>query len=55
MENVKELGKRAKAAATKLAVLPTVKKNEALKVIARELVTQTSMIIEANKKDVEKM
>ncbi|MBP3608980.1 MAG: glutamate-5-semialdehyde dehydrogenase [Lachnospiraceae bacterium] len=47
-----ELGKRAKAASFGLAILPTVKKNEALKAVAEALVANTAGILAANEKDV---
>ena len=46
-----ELGKRAKASASRLAILPTVKKNEALRAVAEALVANTAPILAANEKD----
>ena len=47
-----EIGKRAKAASHRLAILPTVKKNEALKAVAEALVANTADILAANEIDV---
>ena len=47
-----EIGKRAKAASHRLAILPTVKKNEALKAVAKELVANSAAILAANEIDV---
>ena len=47
-----EIGKRAKAASHGLAILPTVKKNEALRAVAAALVAHSAEIIEANEIDV---
>lgn len=47
-----EIGKRAKASASRLAILPTVKKNEALKAVAEALVANSAAILAANEKDV---
>ena len=47
-----EIGKRAKAASHRLAILPTVKKNEALKAVAGALVANSAAILTANEIDV---
>lgn len=47
-----EIGKRAKAASHRLAILPTVKKNEALKAVAESLVANSAVILSANEIDV---
>ena len=47
-----EIGKRAKAASHRLAILPTVKKNEALKAVAEALVANSAAILAANEIDV---
>ena len=47
-----EIGKRAKAAAHRLAIMPTIKKNEALKAVASALVANSAAIIAANEIDV---
>ena len=47
-----EIGKRAKAASHRLAILSTVKKNEALKAVAAALVANSAAIIAANEIDV---
>ena len=47
-----EIGKRAKAASHRLAILPTVKKNEALKAVAEALVANSAAILTANEIDV---
>jgi len=47
-----EIGKRAKAAAHRLAIMPTIKKNEALKAVAAALVANSAAIIAANEIDV---
>ncbi len=47
-----EIGKRAKEASRHLAILPTVKKNEALKAVAQALVANCASILEANEIDV---
>jgi len=47
-----EIGKRAKAASHKLSILPTVKKNEALKAVAEALVANSAAILAANEIDV---
>lgn len=46
-----EIGKRAKAASHRLAILPTVKKNEALKAVAAAMVANSAEIIAANEID----
>lgn len=48
-----EIGKFAKAASHKLAILPTVKKNEALLAVADALEENSTQIISANEIDVE--
>ena len=47
-----ELGKRAKAAASRLAILPTVKKNAALEAVADKLVEHYEDILAANELDI---
>ncbi len=47
-----EIGRRAKEASRHLAILPTVKKNEALKAVAEALVANTAPILAANEIDV---
>ena len=47
-----EIGKRAKEASHRLAILPTVKKNEALKAVAKALVANSAAILAANEIDV---
>lgn len=47
-----QIGKRAKNASHRLAILPTVKKNEALKAVAAALVANTADILAANEIDV---
>ena len=47
-----QIGKRAKAASHRLAILPTVKKNEALRAVAKALVENTAAILAANEIDV---
>ena len=51
---VTELGVKAKVASAKLALLSTEEKNKALCAVAEGLKTNASMILEANKKDIEK-
>ncbi len=46
-----EIGKRAKAASRKLAILSTAKKNEALKAVAAAMVENSAAIIAANEID----
>jgi len=46
-----EIGKRAKAASRKLAILSTSKKNEALKAVAEAMVANSAAIIAANEID----
>ena len=47
-----QIGKRAKEASHRLAILPTIKKNEALKAVAAALVANSAAIISANEIDV---
>lgn len=47
-----EIGKRAKDASHRLAILPTVKKNDALKAVGKALVENTAVILSANEIDV---
>ena len=53
MESMEELGKRAKVASRKLAVLSKDEKNKVLKGVAGALCDASEKIIEANKKDME--
>ncbi len=53
MENMEELGKRARAASLKLAVLSEDEKNKALKNVAKALSDAADRIIAANEKDME--
>lgn len=48
---IKELGKRAKEASVKLAILPAVTKEKVLRAVADGLITETEQILSANKKD----
>ena len=50
---MKELGKRAKSAAAKLAILPATKKETVLCVAADELIKETDTILAANAEDIE--
>ena len=50
---LRELGKRAKAAATELAAASTAQKNNALTAIADALLRQTDAILKANAQDIE--
>ena len=47
-----QIGKQAKEASRRLAILPTVKKNEALKAVAKALVANSAEILAANEIDV---
>lgn len=47
-----QIGKRAKDASHRLAILPTVKKNEALQAVAKALMENTAAILAANEIDV---
>ncbi len=49
---ITEIGKRAKDASRHLAILPTAKKNEALKTVAKELLDNCADILRANEIDV---
>ena len=49
---ITELGKRAKAASLKLAILSTCKKNEALYAVAEALEKESALILAANEKDI---
>ena len=51
---MKELGKRAKAASAKLAILPAATKEKVLKAVAEGLVQETKRILAANRQDVNK-
>jgi glutamate-5-semialdehyde dehydrogenase len=51
VSEVKELGKKAKAAAIKLATVSTAIKNQALEAMAQALVSNQGRILEANQKD----
>lgn len=53
MENLVEMGKRAKIAARQLALLSSIQKDKALEVIAEALVQNSDAILLANKKDIE--
>lgn len=53
MEYLNNIGAAAKKASYELSALSTSKKNEALKLIAEELVKQSDYIISENKKDLE--
>jgi glutamate-5-semialdehyde dehydrogenase len=52
-EEAIELGKRAKAAARRLAVLSSEEKNRALRQMADRLAAQSALLIEENQKDLE--
>ena len=54
INTVTELGVKAKAASAKLALLSTEEKNKALCAVAEGLKKNASIILEANKKDIEK-
>lgn len=51
---IRELGKRAKAASVKLAILPAVTKEKVLKAVADGLIKETGRILAANVLDVNK-
>ena len=51
---MKELGKRAKAASAKLAILPAATKEKVLKAVAEGLVQETKRILAANRQDINK-
>lgn len=53
MENLVEMGKRAKIAARQLALLSSIQKDKALEAIAEALVQNSDAILLANKKDIE--
>lgn len=53
MTDLQQMGREAKAASRKLAVLSTDQKNEALQAIASELEEQTQVILEVNQQDLE--
>ena len=53
MEYLNKIGAAAKKASYELSALSTDKKNEALRLIAEELIKQADYIIEENKKDLE--
>lgn len=53
MYNLDEIGKNAVAAKYALQTLPSVKKDEALKAVAKALLTREQELMEANKKDLE--
>ncbi|WP_336278888.1 glutamate-5-semialdehyde dehydrogenase [Bartonella sp. CB175] len=53
-EQMKNMGRKARHAASELAVVSSEQKNEALKMIALSLEDQSSKILEANRQDLEK-
>ena len=54
MDSIELIGKRAKAASKKTAVLTTVERNNALRSVGDALIKHTDEIIEANRIDIEK-
>ena len=52
-KTIKELGRNAKAVTQSMRLLPTNKKNNALRILSKNIQTFSNEILDANKKDIE--